>query len=233
MPVLEFANVGSRILQRQLLDRFPPKPVDKEYYSVIRSIIEDPNECSAAWFMFLAQVNLHEEGKSFVGSSLLPGNFASLGCSQSHPFSRESSHISSADVRDKPLIDPNYFSNPADLEILARHVQSLEALRHTKGLASYFKPDGRRNHPDAFNINKLEGAKKYTLDTAVTAYHNCGTAAMLPRDKGGVVDENLLVYAAKGLRIVDASIIPLIPRGNIMSTVYAVAEKAADIIKGV
>jgi choline dehydrogenase-like flavoprotein len=56
---------------------------------------------------------------------------------------------------------------------------------------------------------------------------------MLPKEKGGVVDEKLVVYGTRNLRLVDASIFPLIPRGNIISTVYAVAEKAADIIKGV
>lgn len=54
---------------------------------------------------------------------------------------------------------------------------------------------------------------------------------MLPREKGGVVNEKLILYGIDNLRVVDASIFPLIPRGNIISTVYAVAEKAADIIK--
>lgn len=100
-------------------------------------------------------------------------------------------------------------------------------------MAPFFKPDGKRNHPDAFQIRDLEGAKEYILDTATTAYHSCGSAAMLPREKGGVVSPELVVYGTANLRVVDASVFPLIPRGNIMSSVYAVAEKAADIIKGV
>lgn len=116
---------------------------------------------------------------------------------------------------------------------MARHVQALDTqLRPAKPLAAFLKPDGRRNHPDAFHVGTLEGAKKYVLDTATTAYHGCGSAAMLPREKGGVVDSKLVVYGTENLRIVDASIFPLIPRGNILSSVYAVAEKAADIIKG-
>ena len=74
--------------------------------------------------MFLAQTNLHEEGTTFVGSKLMPENFASLGCAQSHPFSRGSSHITSADINDDPAIDPRYFSHPADLELMARHGMS-------------------------------------------------------------------------------------------------------------
>lgn len=54
---------------------------------------------------------------------------------------------------------------------------------------------------------------------------------MMPREVGGVVDSELRVYGTKNLRVVDASVFPLIPRGNIQSSVYAVAEKAADILK--
>lgn len=205
---------------------------EDEYLDVVHSILQAQDQCSAAWFMFLAQANLHEGGQSFVGTQLLPDNFASLGCSQTHPLSRGATHISSAEVDAMPTIDPRYFSQPADLEIMARHVQALEMLRQTKELAPFFKPHGKRNHPDAFQIADLEGAKRYVLDTATTMYHSCGTAAMLPRDKGGVVDARLLVYGTSNLRIVDSSIFPLIPRGNIVSSVYAVAERAAYLIKG-
>ncbi len=54
---------------------------------------------------------------------------------------------------------------------------------------------------------------------------------MLPEKLGGVVNNRLLVYGVPNLRLVDASIFPMIPRGNIQSSVYAVGEKAADIIK--
>lgn len=218
---------------KELLDKYPPTPENQDYYNAVRSILEKPDATSAACFLFQVQANLHEGGKSFVGSSLMPENFASLGCFQSHPLSRGATHISSADVNAVPDIDPRYFSHPADLEILARHVQALEDLRQTKALGAFLKPDGKRNHPDSFHIGTLEGAKKYVLDTASTTFHACGTAAMLPKEKGGVVDTNLVVYGTKNLRVVDASIFPLIPRGNIMSSVYAVAEKAADVIKGV
>jgi choline dehydrogenase-like flavoprotein len=53
---------------------------------------------------------------------------------------------------------------------------------------------------------------------------------MLPRTEGGVVDSRLRVYGVKALRIVDASVIPLQMRENIVSAVYVIAEKAADLI---
>lgn len=230
MPLLEFAGSEGQKRQKELIGQYPPKPEDAEYYSIVRSIIENPDEASGAWLLILAQTRRQEEG-NFGESSLAPENFASLGVLQCHPFSRGCSHISSADISAAPTIDPRYFSHPADIEIMVRHFQALENLRQTKELAAFLKPDGKRNHPDAYHIKDLEVAKKYLLDTVSTMYHNCGTAAMLPRQKGGVVDEKLVVYGTNNLRVIDASIFPLIPRGNIMSTVYAVAERAADIIK--
>ncbi len=54
---------------------------------------------------------------------------------------------------------------------------------------------------------------------------------MLPKEDGGVVNSSLRVYGTKNLRVVDASIFPLNVRGNLGSLVYAVAERASDLIK--
>ncbi|CZR58689.1 related to choline dehydrogenase [Phialocephala subalpina] len=80
------------------------------------------------------------------------------------------------------------------------------------------------------NPLRAEGAlKKGALSP--TFAHPSGGCAMMPEELGGVVDDELRVYGARGLRIVDASIIPLIPATHLQATMYAVAEKAADIIK--
>ncbi|KAK7991210.1 glucose-methanol-choline oxidoreductase [Apiospora saccharicola] len=222
---------GDNTTYHQLLAAPPSRSQDTDYVKLVRSVLDHADSPSGAWFMFLAQANLHENSESFVGKELLPGNYASFGLSQTSIFSRGSSHIASADPAAKPDIDPRYFSHPADLEIMARHVQALDKLRHAPELDVFFKKDGRRNHPDAHHVADLEGAKKYVLDTATSTYHVCGTAAMLPREKAGVVSPGLVVHGTRNVRVVDASIFPLIGRGNIMSLVYAVAEKAADVIK--
>lgn len=54
---------------------------------------------------------------------------------------------------------------------------------------------------------------------------------MLPLELGGCVSDELLVYGVQGLSVVDASILPLIPAAHLQATMYAVAEKAADLIK--
>lgn len=55
---------------------------------------------------------------------------------------------------------------------------------------------------------------------------------MLPEKLGGVVDAALRVHGVRNLRVVDASVVPLLPPGNLQSTIYAVAERAADLIMG-
>ena len=77
----------------------------------------------------------------------------------------------------------------------------------------------------------LDTAKDYTRTTAISNNHPSGTYPMMAMDKGDVVNERLLVHGAKNFRVVDSSIMPLIPRYVIQRTVYAVAERAADIIK--
>ncbi|KAI3056383.1 CAZyme family AA3 [Aspergillus niger] len=226
MPLTDHS--GQPEARQAYLDSFPP--VANERDQVIRDIYTQEHEPTCQMFMFLAQANLHESGKSFVGQNLLPGNFLSLGITQNLPFSRGAVHIASADPTVPPIIDPRYFSHPLDLDLMARNLLSVERLHNVKPIADYLVESGQRNHPNAF-LTDLESAKKYLRDTATTSYHLSGTAAMLPQEKGGVVDENLRVYGTTNLRVCDASIFPLIPAANPMSTVYAVAERAADIIK--
>ncbi|KAH8424843.1 GMC family oxidoreductase [Aspergillus melleus] len=229
MPLVDFQGPTSTTLMNDYLDGFLS---DCSYRDqAICEILEQPGAPTCSMFMLLAQVNLHEaSGKGFVGQDLQPGSYLSMGVIQSMPFSRGRVHIASSDPNDKPIVNPRYFSHPADLEIMARNLQDVEKLHKVEPLAKFLKPDGRRNHRDAF-LTDLDSAKKYLRDTATTTYHSSGTAAMLPREKGGVVDDQLRVYGTSNLRVCDASIFPLIPAANIMSTVYAVAERAADIIK--
>lgn len=63
-------------------------------------------------------------------------------------------------------------------------------------------------------------------------YHEIGTSAMMRRDLGGVVDAHLVVYDTANVRVVDASVIPLQLSAHLSSTLYGVAEKAVDLIKG-
>ncbi|KAH8759876.1 hypothetical protein F5883DRAFT_606387 [Diaporthe sp. PMI_573] len=73
--------------------------------------------------------------------------------------------------------------------------------------------------------------KAYIKTSTLSCWHPTSACALLPRERGGVVDPQLQVYGVDGLRIVDSSVIPVQTRGNTQTTVYAVAERPADLIK--
>lgn len=114
------------------------------------------------------------------------------------------------------------------MEILARGVQFVETFIHTEPFAGLLKKDGKQLQ---IKGDSLDAAKEIIRQRQISVFHVSSSAAMLPKEQGGVVDDRLSVYGVKGLRVVDASVFPLEPLGNIQATVYAVAERAADILK--
>lgn len=215
IQTLTFLRLQDPEVQRAIFDKHHSAPEDAAFHAAVRSILDEPTGASAAAFM------------CFIG---LP-NFASVGVMQSIPFSRGACHIDSPDPSQSSQIDPRFFSNPVDLELLAHHLVTLEKLVATDKMARFFKRGGQRLPEGVKPITDLESAKSYLRDNATATYHSCGTAAMLPREDGGVVDQHFRVYGSRNLRVVDASVFPIITQANPMSTVYAVAERAADMIK--
>jgi choline dehydrogenase len=67
-------------------------------------------------------------------------------------------------------------------------------------------------------------------NTVVPNHHAIGTAAMMSRDLGGVVDPELRVYGTTNVRVIDASVIPIQISGHLTATIYAIANRASDII---
>ncbi|KAI7542415.1 GMC oxidoreductase, partial [Hortaea werneckii] len=183
---------------------------ERKRYAFIRRAIESPEEATAVSFL---------SRKPVVGAP--EGNYLTFNAMLSHPLSTGSSHISSSDPNAKPEIRFEYYSHPVDLEVHARQVLVLQKIAQTEPLASCIKSGGKQ-HPFVDNV---ESAKELCRGYAATNYHPCGTCAL-----GEVVDGHLRVKGVQNLRVVDASVIPIIPRGNIIATVYAVAERAADII---
>ncbi|KAI1440622.1 putative GMC oxidoreductase [Annulohypoxylon stygium] len=199
---------------------------------VLRDQICAPDDCSAQFTLAPFQLNpFPGDSPSRVFGLGTEGFYASIVAVLNHPFSRGSVHIQSADPHSSPIVDPRAMSHPLDLELHARHTLLLEKIRDTSPLRELFKEGGRRLHNGGQRVETLDQAKEAVKNGYTPHYHVCGTAAMLPLESGGVVDSKLRVYGIDGLRIVDASIFPLIPRGNIQSSVYAVAERAADIIR--
>ena len=174
-----------------------------------------------------------------------PGNYVCMAGVLNHPLSRGSVHISSSNPKMPPVIDPNYLADPADLEMMVDAALFIQKTAETKPLADFIKDRERKSDDEtstnqgkklmpAFSIDQRldrESAARLVRNATTSSWHPIGTCSMLPREHGGVVDSRLRVYGVQNLRIVDASIMPLHVRGNISSSVYAIAERAADLIK--
>ncbi|KAI1845043.1 hypothetical protein JX265_008372 [Neoarthrinium moseri] len=146
-----------------------------------------------------------------------------------HPYSRGSVKAASASTFDAPIADAGFLTNPLDLAILVEGVKYMRTLMKTNALAT-FQPF--EVLPGA-NVTSDEDLGNFIRQSASTLFHPAGSCMLGAREEGGVVDSELKVYGINGLRVVDASMMPLLPASHTMTTVYAVAEKAADIIKGI
>ncbi|WFD23850.1 hypothetical protein MEQU1_002544 [Malassezia equina] len=145
-----------------------------------------------------------------------------------HPLSRGSIKITSKNGFDSPKINPNYFAENLDLTILRegfKLVRKLSQQSPMKDAIDYETVPGDKVQSD-------EDWENWIRSSAGTEYHPSSTCAMLPRQDGGVVDENLKVYGTSNLRVVDASVTPIAMSCHLESVVYGLAEIAADIILG-
>ncbi|RAL12634.1 GMC family oxidoreductase [Aspergillus homomorphus CBS 101889] len=148
------------------------------------------------------------------------------------PFARGNVHIASADPTAMPTINPNYYMFDWDLDsqiAVAKYIRDSFAaapLGHlVKGMAT--------PAPDVVAQDASDAEwKAWLFDGNYRSnFHPVGTAAMMPREKGGVVDTKLKVYGTTNVRVVDASVLPYQVCGHLVSTLYAVAERAAYLIK--
>ncbi|OAP65734.1 hypothetical protein AYL99_01706 [Fonsecaea erecta] len=164
---------------------------------------------------------------------ILNDNSGGLDLALMHPLSRGTVHITSPNARVDPAVNPNWLAHDVDFEILRLAVRFNQEILSTgaiRELEPAFAPDPRGTVPR--NMTHVEIAA--VLHAGVgTEFHYCGTAAMLPRDLGGVVDANLTVYGTRNVRVVDTSLFPVIPGAHLQAVAYAVAERAADVIKGI
>lgn len=141
------------------------------------------------------------------------------------PASRGRIDIRSANPEDAPLIDPNYLSDPQDLQIAAQAIRITRKIIQAPALAA-FSPREYLPGPELQSEEQLHEAAG---QIGTTIFHPVGTCRMGngPLD---VVDDQLRVHGVSGLRIADASIMPQIVSGNTCSPTLMIAEKAAQLI---
>lgn len=166
----------------------------------------------------------------FASSGFVPANgknyITFLSASQ-HLLARGYIHIKSQKSADAPTIQPNYYNNQFDTGLA---VAGLRYLRKIAGTSQY----------SSYIAQEVVPGKNLTSDSDLTAflkttgtmteYHPIGTCSMLPRNAGGVVDANLIVYGTSNVRVVDASTSPVMISAHLQRGVYGIAEKAADLI---
>ncbi|XPS78424.1 hypothetical protein M3J07_010441 [Ascochyta lentis] len=149
------------------------------------------------------------------------------------PLSRGTLTLNTTHPSANPIVVRNAFQNPVDKQVLGELVRWNRKHWTKQPLLQRFSPietvPGIQHQTDDEIFDA--SIKAAALDP--TYAHSSGRCALMPEELGGCVDPKLRVYGVDKLRVVDASILPLIPAAHLQATMYAVAEKAADIIKGV
>jgi choline dehydrogenase len=169
-------------------------------------------------------IQFHFGPARFQSEGLVPGDghgFAAGACVLK-PKSRGYVALGSPDPTAKPLIVHNYLEDPEDVASIVEGVRMVMEICESEPLASY-SPEMLMGPASDSPEDILDSvrAKMQTL------YHPVGTCAI-----DAVVDRELHVLGVEGLRVVDASVMPSVPRGNTNAPTIALAERASDLIRG-
>ncbi|KAG6901607.1 hypothetical protein C0995_010015 [Termitomyces sp. Mi166 len=136
--------------------------------------------------------------------------------------------LKTSDPFDQPLINPGLMALEYDRVALRESVKKSIRLVSAPAWKDYIiRPDGGLE-----NVTTDDELDRFILNSTSTFLHGVGTAAMSAQGADhGVVDPDLRVKGASGLRVVDASVMPYVPAGHTQAPVYIIAERAADLIK--
>lgn len=165
-------------------------------------------------------------------SPLLVDEFSgmSINVSPCRPESRGHIEIRSPEPNAPPAIFPNYLATESDRRVLAASLAIAQRIAKTKPLADLIETRARPAGATELTNAELEA---HGVATCKTTFHPCGTCSMGAASDSSVVDRNLQVHDMAALRVVDASVMPLIVSGNTNAPTIMIAEKAADIILSV
>jgi len=143
---------------------------------------------------------------------------------QTRPFSRGEVRISSPDPKERGTIDANYLSDPRDIHVLCRGIERIRGIMKQPAIADRVEeevePGPGISAPDSLEQHLREGCQ--------TVYHPVGTCRM-GSDADAVLDPELRVRGVRGLRVIDASVMPVICSGNTVAASMMIGEKGADL----
>ena len=155
-----------------------------------------------------------------------PGQGFSIAFSAITAVSRGSVRLASADPAAPPLIDPNYYADPRDLEVMAAGLRVARAM----GRTAAFLPWRSQEVLPGSDVHDDNRVRTYLYQSLRTYSHHVGTCR-IGTDDMAVVDTSLRVHGIDGLRVADASVMPSIVSANTIATVYGIAERAAALIR--
>ncbi|KAI0907039.1 GMC oxidoreductase-domain-containing protein [Ustulina deusta] len=218
LPVIDFLTDAGRETLVKMIDEnrpsgssTPEDPRAQMYYQVAEKTLLDRNRPSAAYLTAIGQNPVAPDPTTGKSASPQPGKHLIIATVLAQPLSRGTVHITSNNPAEVPKIDPKYLSNPLDVEIFAKHILYIESIANSAPLSGVLRQSLQPSSPLA-HITDLNAAKRYMQSRTISMWHPAGTCAMLPEQIGGVVDNHLRVYGVGNLRVVDSSIVPLLPR---------------------
>lgn len=146
---------------------------------------------------------------------------------QLRPESAGHLELTSPDPTAAPAIHPNYLATKTDCDTIVEGIRIARRIARTKPVADLiteaYKPS------DSLSDDDYDGILNWARDNSVTIYHPTGTCKMGVDDRA-VVDPRLRVKGIEGLRVADASIMPIITSGNTNAPAIMIGEKASDLI---
>ncbi|GAB7325561.1 hypothetical protein MBLNU13_g09561t1 [Cladosporium sp. NU13] len=162
------------------------------------------------------------------GDPLYGKGFTTVFAALMHPLARGYVHINPSDPSAKPVYDPAFASNEYDLKALVELSKYIRRIATTAPFSSIWVDE----YEPGLEVDTDEEWENFVKNNVNTFYHPVGTCAMLPRKDGGVVDSELKVYGTRNLRVVDASVIPVLVSAHPQTGIYGIAERAAMLISG-
>ncbi|KAA1469163.1 alcohol oxidase [Dentipellis sp. KUC8613] len=215
----EIARMKEELLNDPIIKQQAAQwPGVQKQVELLQQWFDDPN---------IAQLELLEVPHSFGFAT--PGErHYGLSAALLHPLSRGRAHLVSPSPLAQPALDPAYLARRLDAVLLTRGLQFVLRMLREEPLAARVV---KRVAPEP-KLEEAEGwEEEYCRGGVLPVFHPVGTAGMMPREDGGVVDPQLRVYGTRNVRVVDASVLPFQLSCHSQATVYAIAEKAADLIK--
>ncbi len=166
-------------------------------------------------------------GFEYHGSKIALLQAFAIHVDQLRPRSRGTVSLASANPEDAPALRFNYYADPRDLD------EMVEGVIKTRELVAQSAFDGVRGAEitPGEDVRTADDIRRWVRQASATDFHPCGTCRM-GEGADAAVDAQMRVHGIKGLRVVDASVMPRVPSGNLNAPVQMIAARAADMIAG-